>query len=410
MQQENHQSTSWHSLLVEETFVNSTGEYSSYDVAKEDVGVHGIKASSKCCPSESWFEKHLTCVERRDRYMKYGRQRILVLPWNSIDAKRTVKFLGKLDNLLFMIFHDGRVSFNGCLDEFILDANLRLKGPECIDRALTSFQKRNGFDLRHWDLHRVEIAIQWWSSLSMDETIQYFGRFRGQSIPVQYKLGSGKSDSNTTGYFLCVQGENETRMDDPIKVYDVSKKYQEKHNRILASPESSMHFFRFERAFTSGLWLPVPSGSSPSLKDQNPHLTVGDLTRPDVYDYLVGRFVGTVFDIDKKRVPMRPIGEVKGKPSTVYSERIVAEMALEDLDETQRQFSSSVSRAYLLRLQKRHGDLLEPSSFWGRILKLLMNRTIQNAPFRWERLFGSWGYMDPEAQWKYAIPPLTTQS
>lgn len=310
----------------------------------------------------------------------------------SVEADCVPVFKGKLDNLLFTRYHSGRTSVSGCLDAVILDANLRLRKPEDIDRALDAFASTWGFDLRHWQVSSVEVAFQWWSSMSGRQMAEYWGSYRGQSDPVPYHLRSGKPDLDGTYYYKTFHPDG--RMvdpADPLKRYDVTKKYLEKHGIHILGPEPDLRLFRFERTLKSDLWIPDSYGRAPKDGEEKIRLTVEDLTKPEVYSYLISRLVSTFFGIDKNGITPLPMEEVKGNRSKVLAERPLALAVLKNFAEAgKRPERRAEDRTYRQKLLRRHGDILDPQSFWGHLFRLLMDHTVQDVPHMWEEFLRRW--------------------
>lgn len=373
------------SLLVGQTFSKSSFSteadcFRTVSGVLEGVGIHGLKAHTFQCPNASMLESILQNVERSedvDRYL------------GPVEADCIPVFKGKLDGLLFTRYHSGRTSVSGCLDEVVLDANLRLRKPEAIDRALDAFAERRNFDLRHWQLSGVETALQWWSPMAGRQMAEYWGSYRGQSDPVPYNWRSRNPDPDGTRYYKTFHPDGSvTDPADPLKRYDVSKKYLERHGIRIEGPDPDLRLFRFERTLKSDLWVPDINGRAPKDGEERIHLTIGDLTKSEVYSYLISRLLSTFFGIDKNRVTPLSVEEVKGNRSKVLEERELALAVLDNFVESgKRPESRSGDRAYRLRLQRRHGNILDSQSYWGHLHHLLMDHTVQDVPHIWEKFF-----------------------
>lgn len=378
------------SLLVGQTFSKSsslTGEdpHRIRTGILEGVGIHGLKAHSFVCPSAPRLESILQSMER------CGNAYNTPAPC-SVEADCAPVFKGRLDNLLFTRYHSGRTSVSGCLDAVILDANLRLRKPEDIDCALDAFAKRWGFDVRHWQVSGVEVALQWWSSMIGRQMAEYWGSYRGQSDPVPYNWRSRQPDLDGTYYYKVPHADGRV-VDpaDPLKRYDVTKKYLEKHGIHILGPEPDLRLFRFERTLKSDLWIPDSFGRAQKDGSEKVRLTVGDLTKPEVYSYLISRLVSTFFGIDKNKVSPKPVEEVKGNRTKVLAERPLALAILGNFGEAgKRPERRAKDRTYRQLLQRRHGDILDPQSCWGHLHRLLMDHTVQDVPHVWEEFFRRW--------------------
>lgn len=378
------------SLLVAETFSKSSslvGEdpHGTRTGILEGVGIHGLKAHTFVCPSASRLESIFQNMERCGNTSSTP-------PPCSVESDCTPVFKGRLDNLLFTRYHSGRTSVSGCLDEVVLDANLRLRKPEDMDRALDAFANRWDFDLHHWQVSGVEVAFQWWSSMTGRQMAEYWGAYRGQSDPVPYNWRSGKPDLDGTYYYKVLHTDGRV-VDpaDPLKRYDVTKKYLEKHGIHILGPEPDLRLFRFERTLRSDLWIPDTYGKARKDGEEKIRLTVGDLTKPEVYSYLISRLVSTFFGIDKNRVSSLPAEEVKGNRNKVLEERSLALAILENFGEAgKRPEKRAKDRTYRQKLQRRHGDILDPQSCWGHLHRLLIDHTIQDIPHVWVEFFRRW--------------------
>lgn len=375
------------SLLVAQTFSKSSfsteeNSFRTVSGVLEGVGIHGLKAHTFQCPNVSMLESILQNIERPNVSDRY-------LDPRSWEADCTPLFKGRMDGLLFTRYHSGKTSVSGCLDEVVLDANLRVRRPEAIDRALDAFADRRNFDLRHWQLSGVEAALQWWSPMTGRQMAGYWGPYRGQSSPVPYNWRSANPDPDGTHYYKTFHPEGHVSdPTDPLKRYDVSKKYLERYGIYIEGPEPDLRLFRFERTLTSDLWIPDANGKAPEDDEEQIPLTVGDLTKPEVYTYLISRLVSTFFGIDKNGITVLPVEKVKGHRKTVLKERALALAALNNFTEAgKRSEKRAGNRSYRQRLQRRHGDILDPQSYWGHLHHILMDHTVQDVPHMWEKFF-----------------------
>ncbi|MCO6465980.1 MAG: hypothetical protein J5I53_05115 [Bradyrhizobiaceae bacterium] len=304
--------------------------------------------------------------------------------------------MGDLGPFRVIIYHDDRVSFSGSLSRLLYPNNLKLLGPEDIDLALTLFAEQYGFDLRHWIPTAVEFSFQFLSSLKNSEMARVWGPYRGCAFPMVY---GGEQNVECTQYYQTMDESTGALSDltDPLKRYSKLMQLHEVHGLELVLPDGFKDLIRLERtmkfdrlAVLDNEGKPVQKGKGKKGSRQN-RIALGDLANPVVYQSFIARLVSTYMDIDKYGITPKPLNRIKGEPRVNHERRPLALAALENINEARKEPESRASdRTFLLHLQRRHGDILDPTSFWGRTTALLKKLTEGNAQEEWRRFDRQW--------------------
>lgn len=316
---------------------------------------------------------------------------------NSPQGRCYPRIVGDLGPFRVSVYHDDRASLSGSLSRLLYPDNLKLLSPEDIDKALNLFVEKYGFDLRHWIPTAVEFSFQFLSTLKNSEMARVWGPYRGRAFPIVY---GGEQDVECTQYYQTMDESTGALSDlaDPLKRYSKLTQLHEVHGLELVLPDGFKDLIRLERTIRfNRLAVPdnegKPAHKSKGKKGHRPkRIALGDLTTPVVFQMFIARLVSTYMDIDKYGITPKPLHRVKGEPRVNHERRPLALAALENINDARQSPEPRASdRTFLLHLQRRHGDILDPTSFWGRTTKLLRTLTEGNAQQEWRRFDRQWG-------------------
>lgn len=389
------------SLLVTESILQSSTTPQELPVLRvedvECVGLDGAVFYTYCWPSEL-LSLLTNVVSMGTTYWDPELQCQCPINPKSPRGRSFPRLVGDLGPFRVTIYHDDRVSFSGSLSRLLYPNNLKLLGPEEVETALTLFAEQYGFDLRHWIPTSVEFAFQFLSTMRNAEMAEHWGPYRGHAFPVLYDSEDGRPDPEGTQYYQVMdEGGALSDLVDPLKRYSKLFQLLDVHGLELILPDGCKDLIRLERTIRFDRLAVLDADGKPSKKSKGKkgrkqmRITLGDLANPAVYETFVQRLVSTYMDIDKYGIMPKPLDRVKGDPHLNRERRPLALAALENITEAHNLSGPGANdRTFLLDLQRRHGNITDPRSYWGRTTTLLRKLTEQDTQQEWERFDRQW--------------------
>jgi len=305
----------------------------------------------------------------------------------SLEANRIYLFKGWLGPLLCTYYPNGRVSLEGNLSQIWYGGRTsHLTGPPQMETVLAVLSNDFDMDIAGWRVVECEVAYQWWSALLVPEIAQFMGRHRAR---VLVRYGS-QIDTTPTFYYKNSDGTWPSKHTDVLKLYErgARERAQKRYHLEL----QGHRLVRIERTLKTDLVIPksLDDQSLPLWRGKR-RLSVRDFAEPKIFSWLVARLVKSCLEIDKNRIASIHLDEVIGRKDVIQRERPLAIEALEGLDAAQlRNEPRAQDRAYLKTLQRKHGNIFDPHSYWGKWLRNFETVTGQHAPKEWERFHRQW--------------------